>query len=120
MFGQYKRITNEFTGVLTGKGLEWGGSLIRTEATGYGAVYFLANMLAAKGQDLVGKTAVISGSGNVATHAAEKIVQLGGKVQTLSDSGGFIHDPVRLRQEKIHWGKERREKRCEGTRGVSR
>ena len=79
MFGQYKRITNEFTGVLTGKGLEWGGSLIRTEATGYGAVYFLANMLAAKGQDLVGKTAVISGSGNVATHAAEKIVQLGGK-----------------------------------------
>ena len=66
MFGQYKRITNEFTGVLTGKGLEWGGSLIRTEATGYGAVYFLANMLAAKGQDLVGKSAVISGSGNVA------------------------------------------------------
>src|SRR5512137_2156004 len=93
MFGQYKRITNEFTGVLTGKGLEWGGSLTRTEATGYGAVYFLANMLATRGQDLVGKTAVISGSGNVATHAAEKIVQLGGKVLTLSDSGGFVHDP---------------------------
>ncbi len=105
MFGQYKRITNEFTGVLTGKGLEWGGSLIRTEATGYGAVYFLANMLAAKGQDLVGKTAVISGSGNVATHAAEKIVQLGGKVLTLSDSGGFIHDPDGIDQEKINWVK---------------
>ena len=105
MFGQYKRITNEFTGVLTGKGLEWGGSLIRTEATGYGAVYFLANMLAAKGQDLTGKTAVISGSGNVATHAAEKIVQLGGKVLTLSDSGGFIHDPDGITQEKIDWVK---------------
>jgi glutamate dehydrogenase (NADP+) len=105
MFGQYKRITGEFTGVLTGKGLEWGGSLIRTEATGYGAVYFLANMLAAKDQDLVGKTAVISGSGNVATHAAEKIVQLGGKVLTLSDSGGFIHDPDGITQEKIDWVK---------------
>jgi glutamate dehydrogenase (NADP+) len=103
MFGQYKRITGEFTGVLTGKGLEWGGSLIRTEATGYGAVYFLANMLAAKDQDLVGKTAVISGSGNVATHAAEKIVQLGGKVLTLSDSGGFIHDPDGITQVKIDW-----------------
>lgn len=106
MFGQYKRITNQFTGVLTGKGLEWGGSLIRTEATGYGAVYFLANMLATKGQDLVGKTAVISGSGNVATHAAEKIVQLGGKVLTLSDSGGFIHDPDGISQDKINWVKE--------------
>lgn len=106
MFGQYKRITNQFTGVLTGKGLEWGGSLIRTEATGYGAVYFLANMLAHKGDDLVGKTAVISGSGNVATHAAEKIVQMGGKVLTLSDSGGFIHDPDGISQEKINWVKE--------------
>ena len=105
MFGQYKRITNNFTGVLTGKGLEWGGSLIRTEATGYGAVYFLANMLATRGEDLVGKTAVISGSGNVATHAAEKIVQLGGKVLTLSDSGGFIHDPDGITQEKINWVK---------------
>jgi glutamate dehydrogenase (NADP+) len=83
MFGQYKRITNQFTGVLTGKGLEFGGSLIRTEATGYGAVYFLQNMLKIKGMGLEGKTAVISGSGNVATHAAEKIVQLGGKVLTL-------------------------------------
>jgi glutamate dehydrogenase (NADP+) len=105
MFGQYKRITNEFTGVLTGKGLEWGGSLIRTEATGYGAVYFLAEMLATKGQDLMGKTAVISGSGNVATHAAEKVVQLGGKVLTLSDSGGFIHDPDGITQDKIDWVK---------------
>jgi Glutamate dehydrogenase/leucine dehydrogenase len=105
MFGQYKRITNQFTGVLTGKGLEWGGSLIRTEATGYGAVYFLENMLATKGDDLNGKTAVISGSGNVATHAAEKIVQLGGKVLTLSDSGGFIHDPDGIDQEKIDWVK---------------
>ena len=105
MFGQYKRITNQFTGVLTGKGLEWGGSLIRTEATGYGAVYFLANMLAHKGQDLTGKTAVISGSGNVATHAAEKIIQLGGKVLTLSDSGGFVLDPDGFTQEKIDWVK---------------
>ncbi len=105
MFGQYKRITNQFTGVLTGKGLEWGGSLIRTEATGYGAVYFLQNMLKTKGQDLEGKTAVISGSGNVATHAAEKIVQLGGKVLTLSDSEGFIHDPDGIDQAKIDWVK---------------
>ena len=105
MFGQYKRITGQFTGVLTGKGLEYGGSLIRPEATGYGAVYFLADMLATKGEDLVGKTAVISGSGNVATHAAEKIVQLGGKVLTLSDSGGFIHDPDGIDQEKIDWVK---------------
>ncbi len=105
MFGQYKRITNNFTGVLTGKGLEWGGSLIRTEATGYGAVYFLANMLATKGETLEGKTAVISGSGNVATHAAEKIVALGGKVLTLSDSGGFIHDPDGINQDKIEWVK---------------
>ena len=105
MFGQYKRITGHFTGVLTGKGLEYGGSLIRPEATGYGTVYFLANMLATKGDDLRGKTAVISGSGNVATHAAEKINQLGGKVLTLSDSAGFIHDPDGISQEKIDWVK---------------
>jgi glutamate dehydrogenase (NADP+) len=105
MFGQYKRITGNFTGVLTGKGLEWGGSLIRTEATGYGAVYFLAEMLATKGETLEGKTAVISGSGNVATHAAEKIVQLGGKVLTFSDSGGFVHDPDGIDQAKIDWVK---------------
>ncbi|HEU4968780.1 NADP-specific glutamate dehydrogenase [Sphingomonas sp.] len=106
MFGQYKRLTNEFTGVLTGKGLEYGGSLIRTEATGYGATYFLLNMLKTKGQDMVGKVAVISGSGNVATHAAEKVTQLGGKVVTLSDSEGFIHDPAGIDQEKINWVKE--------------
>ncbi len=106
MFGQYKRITGEFTGVLTGKGLEYGGSLIRTEATGYGATYFLQNMLSTKGLALEGKTAVISGSGNVATHAAEKVTQLGGKVVTLSDSAGFIHDPAGLSQEKIDWIKD--------------
>jgi glutamate dehydrogenase (NADP+) len=105
MFGQYKRITGEFTGVLTGKGLEYGGSMIRPEATGYGAVYFLANMLSTKDQNLHGKTAVISGSGNVATHAAEKITELGGKVLTFSDSGGFIHDPDGISQEKIDWVK---------------
>src|SRR6476469_9802520 len=86
MFGQYKRITNKWEGVLTGKGLEYGGSMIRPEATGYGAVYFLENMLKHKGLEIAGKTAVVSGSGHVATHAAEKVVQLGGKVLTLSDS----------------------------------
>jgi glutamate dehydrogenase (NADP+) len=111
MFGQYKRITNEFTGVLTGKGLEYGGSLIRTEATGYGAVYFLENMLKHVGDGIEGKSAVISGSGNVATHAAEKIVQLGGKVLTLSDSEGFIHDPQGISQEKIDWVKVHKTKR---------
>jgi glutamate dehydrogenase (NADP+) len=111
MFGQYKRITGQFTGVLTGKGLEYGGSLIRTEATGYGAVYFLLNMLKAQGQDLVGMKAVISGSGNVATHAAEKIVQLGGTVLTLSDSQGFIHDPDGITQEKIDWVKAHKTRR---------
>ena len=105
MFGQYKRITNHFTGVLTGKGLEYGGSMIRPEATGYGAVYFLENMLKRTGNELGGKTAVISGSGNVATHAAEKATDLGAKVVTLSDSGGFIHDPDGLTQEKIDWVK---------------
>ena len=111
MFGQYKRITNSFEGVLTGKGLEYGGSLIRTEATGYGAVYFLENMLKTRGLDMVGKTAVISGSGNVATHAAEKINQLGGKVLTLSDSEGFVHDPEGITQEKVDWVKSHKTKR---------
>ncbi len=125
MFGQYKRITGQFTGVLTGKGLEYGGSLIRTEATGYGAVYFLSEMLATKGEDLHGKTAVISGSGNVATHAAEKFVQLGGKVLTLSDSGGFIHDPAGITQDKIDWVKAHKthrrgriEEYCEAFKGA--
>ena len=111
MFGQYKRITNEFTGVLTGKGLEYGGSLIRTEATGYGAVYFLQNMLENLGNSIEGKTAVISGSGNVATHAAEKINQLGGKVLTFSDSEGFIHDPDGISREKVEWVKVLKNKR---------
>src|SRR4051812_7941904 len=111
MFGQYKRITGSWEGVLTGKGLEYGGSLIRTEATGYGAVYFLENMLKTRGLDLVGKRAIISGSGNVATHAAEKIVQLGGKVLTLSDSEGFVHDPDGIDQEKIDWVKAHKTKR---------
>ena len=108
MFGQYKRISNKFTGVLTGKGLEFGGSLVRTEATGYGAVYFMQNMLGAKSDTCEGKTAVISGSGNVATHAAEKVLQLGGKVLTLSDSQGFVHDPDGMSQEKIDWVKNQK------------
>jgi glutamate dehydrogenase (NADP+) len=111
MFGQYKRITGVFEGVLTGKGLEYGGSLIRTEATGYGAVYFLENMLRTRGEEIAGKKVVISGSGNVATHAAEKVVQLGGKVLTLSDSEGFIHDPEGLTQEKIDWVKAHKTRR---------
>jgi len=111
MFGQYKRITNQFTGVLTGKALEYGGSLIRTEATGYGAVYFLHNMLKRKGEGLEGRTAVVSGSGNVATHAAEKLVQLGAKVLTLSDSEGFVYDPDGFDQAKIDWVKAHKTRR---------
>jgi glutamate dehydrogenase (NADP+) len=111
MFGQYKRITNQFTGVLTGKALEYGGSLIRTEATGYGAVYFLRNMLERVGDSLDGKTAVVSGSGNVATHAAEQLVRLGAKVLTLSDSEGFIHDPDGIDQDKIDWVKAHKTRR---------
>ena len=103
MFGQYKRITNEFTGVLTGKGLEYGGSLIRKESTGYGAVYFLDYMLQRMGDSVHGKRCVLSGSGNVATHAAEKIIQLGGTVLTLSDSGGFVYDPDGIDEEKLSW-----------------
>ena len=101
MFGQYKRIRNEFTGVLTGKGLNWGGSLIRTEATGYGTVYFAKEMLATKGDSFQGKTVVISGSGNVAQYACEKVTELGGKVVTLSDSSGFIHDTDGIDVEKL-------------------
>src|SRR5688572_15779313 len=106
MFGQYKRITGHWNGVLTGKGLEYGGSLIRPEATGYGAVYFLENMLKHSEREIVGLTAVVSGSGNVATHAAEKLIQLGAKPITLSDSGGFIHDPDGLTMEKVQWVKD--------------
>jgi glutamate dehydrogenase (NADP+) len=92
MFGQYKRLRNEFTGVLTGKGRNWGGSLIRPEATGYGTVYFAQEMLATKGQNFTGKTVVVSGSGNVAQYAIEKATQLGAKVVTASDSSGYIYD----------------------------
>jgi glutamate dehydrogenase (NADP+) len=106
MFGQYKRLRNEFTGVLTGKGRNWGGSLIRPEATGYGAVYFAAEMLSTKDQDLVGKNVVISGSGNVAQYAAEKVIQMGGNVLTMSDSGGFVHDPRGIDKAKLDWIKE--------------
>ena len=103
MFGQYKRLRNEFTGVLTGKGQEWGGSLLCPEATGYGCVYFLAEMLKTKGMDLKGKTAAVSGSGNVALYAAEKILSLGGKVVTLSDSNGTIYDPAGIDEEKLKY-----------------
>ncbi|MCP4493547.1 MAG: NADP-specific glutamate dehydrogenase [Gammaproteobacteria bacterium] len=103
LFGQHKRLTNEFTGVLTGKGLEYGGSLVRQEATGYGAVYFLEDMLKEKGYDLKDKIAVISGSGNVATFAAKKLMALGAKVVTLSDSSGYIHDPDGLDEEKLNY-----------------
>lgn len=101
MFGQYKRIRNEFTGVLTGKGREWGGSRIRPEATGYGATYFAAEMLKTRGDSLEGKTVAISGSGNVAQFATEKVTELGGKVVTLSDSAGFIYDPEGICKEKL-------------------
>ncbi len=103
LFGQYKRLANEFTGTVTGKGLAFGGSLIRTEATGYGCVYFAREMLGTRGEDIKGKTCLVSGSGNVAQYTTEKINQLGGKVVTLSDSGGFIHDPNGIDAEKLAW-----------------
>lgn len=103
LFGQYKRLKNEFTGVLTGKGVTWGGSLIRPEATGYGVVYFLQEMFAYQNRNLEGKTVVISGSGNVAQYAAEKSIQLGAKVLTMSDSSGFIHDKDGIDEEKLHY-----------------
>ena len=103
MFGQYKRLRNEFTGVLTGKGLEWGGSLIRPEATGYGQVYFAQEMLATRNESFKGKTVVVSGSGNVAQYATEKATQLGGKVVTLSDSNGYIYDKNGIDAEKLAW-----------------
>ena len=101
LFGQYKKLRNEFTGVLTGKGLNWGGSLIRPEATGYGAVYFAAEMLATRGETFEGKTCLVSGSGNVAQYATEKLTQLGAKVVTLSDSSGYIYDPEGIDADKL-------------------
>ena len=101
MFGQYKRLKNEFTGTLTGKALEFGGSLIRKEATGYGCAYFMEEMLKNQGDSIEGKNCIVSGSGNVAQFCAQKIMHLGGKVLTLSDSSGFIHDPDGLNEEKL-------------------
>jgi len=101
MFGQYKRLRNEFTGVLTGKGLNWGGSLVRPEATGYGCVYFAQEMLKTKGESLKGKVCVVSGSGNVAQYTVEKLLQLGAKPVTLSDSTGYIYDPDGISEQKL-------------------
>ncbi|NCA83159.1 MAG: NADP-specific glutamate dehydrogenase [Opitutae bacterium] len=106
MFGQYKRIRNEFTGVLTGKGLKWGGSLIRPEATGYGCVFFAEEMLKTRGESFQGKTCTVSGSGNVAQYTVEKINQLGGKVVSLSDSAGTVHDPDGITAEKLAFAME--------------
>lgn len=103
LFGQYKKLRNEFTGVLTGKGLNWGGSLIRPEATGYGAVYFAAEMLAAKNETLEGKTCLVSGSGNVAQYTVQKINSLGGKVVTLSDSNGYVYDEEGINEDKLQF-----------------
>ena len=103
LFGQYKRLRNEFTGVLTGKALNWGGSLIRPEATGYGCVYFAQNMLATRGDDVSGKVCTVSGSGNVAQYLVEKLNQLGAKVVTMSDSNGTIYDPAGIDAEKLAW-----------------
>ena len=103
LFGQYKKIKNEFTGVLTGKGVNWGGSLIRPEATGYGSVYFAQEMLKAQKMDFSNKKVLISGSGNVAQYAAEKVIELGGKVISLSDSSGTIYDKEGLNKEKLSW-----------------
>ena len=103
LFGQYKRLTRRWEGVLTGKGYGWGGSLIRPEATGYGQVYFLREMLKARGEKIAGKTCTISGSGNVAQFCAEKAISYGAKVLTMSDSGGFVHDPDGIDEEKLAW-----------------
>lgn len=111
MFGQYKRLSNRFTGVLTGKGLSFGGSLIRTEATGYGTVYFTKHMLATRGETIDGKIAVVSGSGNVALYAIEKLIELGSKVVTASDSDGYIYDPGGITKDKLEWLKDLKEVR---------
>ena len=106
LFGAYKKFKNEFTGVLTGKGIGWGGSLIRTEATGYGLAYFAENMMQNAGATLKGKTCLVSGSGNVAQYTIEKVTQLGGKVVTASDSAGFVHDEAGFTQEKLEFLKD--------------
>ena len=109
MFGQYKKIRNEFTGVLTGKKTDWGGSLIRPEATGYGTVYFVEEMLKSRNESISGKVATISGSGNVAQFACEKLIQLGGKPVTLSDSSGYIYDPEGITEDKLEFVKKLKE-----------
>jgi glutamate dehydrogenase (NADP+) len=111
MFGQYKRLANQFTGVMTGKGLAFGGSEIRKEATGYGTVYMMEDMLSASGDNIEGKTAVISGSGNVAQYAVEKLIELGAKPVTLSDSSGFIYDPAGIDCDKLKWVRELKDAR---------
>jgi glutamate dehydrogenase (NADP+) len=111
LFGQFKRLENRFAGILTGKGLAFGGSLIRTEATGYGAVYFMENMLAHAGNSVEDKTCAVSGSGNVALYTIEKLNQLGARVVTASDSGGFVHDPEGIDAEKLEWLKNLKETR---------
>jgi glutamate dehydrogenase (NADP+) len=103
LFGQYKRITNEFTGVLTGKGVEWGGSYVRPEATGYGLVYFAEQMLATRGESFTGKRCLVSGAGNVAQFTVQKLIEVGAKVLTMSDSNGFVHDPAGIDAEKLDW-----------------
>jgi len=103
LFGQYKRLSNEFTGAITGKGFNWGGSRIRPEATGYGVVYFAAALLETRGQSFEGKACLVSGAGNVAQYAVEKITDLGGKAITLSDTSGCIHDPDGISPEKLKW-----------------
>jgi glutamate dehydrogenase (NADP+) len=111
LFGQYRRIKNEFTGVLTGKGTEWGGSLIRPEATGYGAVYFAQEMLLTRDETLEGKVALVSGSGNVSQYTVEKLLQMGASAVTLSDSGGVIHDAAGIDYEKLAWVMELKNER---------
>ena len=111
LFGQYKRIRNEFSGVLTGKGLGWGGSLIRPEATGYGAVYFAHEMLSARNEELEGRVCLVSGSGNVAQYTVEKLLHMGAKPVTMSDSGGFVHDPAGIDFEKLGWVMELKNER---------
>jgi glutamate dehydrogenase (NADP+) len=111
LFGQYKRLANQFTGVLTGKGIDWGGSLIRPEATGHGAVYFAAEMLATRGESLEGKVCLISGSGNVSQYTVEKLNELGARSITLSDSDGMIHDPAGVDAEKLAWVMELKNRR---------
>lgn len=111
LFGMYKRMENRFTGILTGKGLAFGGSLVRTEATGFGAVYFMQNMLAMRGDGVRGKTCLVSGSGNVALYCIQKLVEYGATVVTASDSSGFIYDPAGIQGEKLEWLKQLKEVR---------